>query len=223
MEFVTDIIVTGAGVLIPAFSTHKSLQQKSPQNRLIWLRYWVVFAFYFVFKVIGDLLLCWLPFYYVAQILLILWLSSSKASGAQIVYLYAVVPILKEREQAIDRFITRHKKHASVLFWQAASELTSRWSSTACRLVRLYLETSLSDSSLVPGPAVNQPVDETERQAIQTALPPDEDMFSDEELDRDVGGDEMTVEEAVTPSKRTTTRRRKGVKSDCNFNVAGED
>lgn len=235
MNFVADITVTIAGVLFPALATYKSLQQKSQQNRLIWLRYWVVFSLYYAVKTIGDLILSWLPFYHVVQILLVLWISSSKASGAQVLYLYAVVPILRDREQAIDRFISRHKRDASVLFWKGASELGLRWSSTFCHIVRLYFEASLAANSVpaltagqsVPAADVCQEMSETESTAIRTDLPADEDMFSDD--DNELAGGETSLSENPAPdtprrrSGRRAKKRNTSTKGDCNFNVAGDD
>ena len=231
MNVVTDVTVTVAGVLFPALATYKSLQLKTQQNRLIWLRYWVVFAAYYAFKTIGDLILSWLPFYHVVQILLILWISSSKASGAQVLYLYAVVPILKDREQAIDRFISRHKRDASVLFWQVASGLGLRWSSTFCRVIRLYVETSLAavpdPVQLVPAITSHQEMDVTGGTTIRTDLPADENMSSDDENQQEAADDEVVLRDrrySRTPatSRRSGRRGNTGMEEDCNFNVTGD-
>lgn len=231
MNYVADVTVAIAGVLLPAFASYKSLQLKTQQNRLIWLRYWVVFAVYSAFKMIGDLILSWLPFYHVAQILLILWISSPKASGAQVLYVYAVVPLLKDREQSIDRFITRHKKNASVLFWNAASELGLRWSSTFCHIIRLYVQASLSASAApdvlvteqMPAIAAAQEMDETGSRAIRTDLPADDDMFSDDnEPVASVDGSSRRMTSPSRKGRKRSNKRNTDMFVDPDFNFAGD-
>lgn len=132
-----------AGVLIPAFSTFKSLRNKTQQNRLIWLRYWVVFSLFYSSRLITDIFLFWLPFYNIIKILFILWLSSSRAAGAQVLYFYAVDPILRGHEAAIDRIISYYQKKLTNLCWTVASQIGVRWSGFFVQVIRLYLETAV--------------------------------------------------------------------------------
>src|SRR2546423_657978 len=113
MDLLTEVALITAGVLIPAFSTFKSLKNKTQANRLVWLRYWVVFALFYATRLVTDVFLFWIPFYNILKILFILWLSSSKAAGAQVLYFYAVEPILRGHENAIDGIITNYQKKAS--------------------------------------------------------------------------------------------------------------
>ena len=61
-------------------------------------------------------------------------------------YFYAVEPILRGHENAIDRIITNYQKKASYLFWAAASQIGVRWSGFLVQVIRLYLETALQSN-----------------------------------------------------------------------------
>lgn len=223
MNVLADATMTLAGVMYPAFATYKSVQQKSPQNRLIWCRYWVVFAVFFALKTVGDVILFWLPFYYLVQVLLILWISSSKASGAQIVYAYAIVPLLKDREQSIDRLITRVKRDASLLFWQTASAVGIHWSSTFCHIIRLYVQAAYADQTASGVPSLQSAAADNGVQIVELAEEPakDEEMYSEEEADgiRGVSG-ERSLKKGH--KKRTSVKPGNGKNEDCNSNVAGD-
>ena len=127
-DLVSDLILVIGGILLPAYSTYKALRQKAPTNRLIWLRYWVVFGFYHAITSLTDFLLFWLPLYSSTKIMVLLWLASSKASGAQIVYSFAVVPLLKDRESVIDKKIEEVKKQMAVYFWTIITSTGINWS-----------------------------------------------------------------------------------------------
>lgn len=127
-DLVSDLVLIIGGILLPAYSTYKALRQKAPTNRLIWLRYWVVFGFYHAITSLTDFILFWLPLYSSTKIMMLLWLASSKASGAQIVYNFAVVPLLKDRESVIDKKIDEVKKQIAVYFWTVITSTGINWS-----------------------------------------------------------------------------------------------
>jgi len=153
MEFLTNIITMAVGVLYPAFSTFKSLKNKAPQNRLIWLRYWVVFSCFYSGKILADVFLSWLPFYNVSKIMTILWLASSKAAGAQVVYFYGIEPLLRVHEKQIETIMTRYHMKLAGYFWTGASLVTVQSSGFLFQAARLYMEAA-NDSPNFAGLAI---------------------------------------------------------------------
>lgn len=127
-ELLTQLLIVTTGILLPAYNSYKSLRQKASTNRLIWLRYWVVFGFYYAISTITDILFSWFPLYSFSKIVFLLWLSSSKASGAQIVFNFAVLPLLKNREPAIDKRIEDFKKQSVDYFWTIVASTGINWS-----------------------------------------------------------------------------------------------
>lgn len=147
MEVISNFVTLFAGILIPSFSTFKALKNKTQTNRLIWLRYWTVFGLFYSCQIFADIFLSWIPLYYLFKIIFILWLSSSKASGAQILYVYAVAPFLRENETAIEGLLTNFKKTASVIFWSFAQRIGVQWSGFIVQVIRLYIETATHNDS----------------------------------------------------------------------------
>lgn len=139
-DIVTSYLITAFGVVQPGYHTFKALKQKTQQTRLLWLRYWVVFAFLWVIQSLSDVTLYWLPFYNEFKILMTIWLTASKASGAQLVYAYGIYPLLAQNEAALDKTLSSIKKKATTIFWQYASHVGIQWSGVMCSMIRYYLE-----------------------------------------------------------------------------------
>ncbi|KAI1285036.1 Receptor expression-enhancing protein 3 [Halotydeus destructor] len=121
MSLGTDMVVTVVGVIYPAFYTYKSLKNKTNQMRLIWLRYWVAFSFYYTISNMADYVLFWVPFYEMFKLVALFWLVAAKASGANILYLYAIDPLIKANEKQIESLIRRQQKRFTELFWTFVS------------------------------------------------------------------------------------------------------
>lgn len=118
MDAITSSLIVVFGIVNPVYSTYRSVRNKTQQTRLLWLRYWVVFGLFYSLTCLTDYILFWLPFYNVLKILFVLWISSSKASGAQVVFSYALVPALKDYEKNLDRFVSSCREKVYTLLWQ---------------------------------------------------------------------------------------------------------
>ena len=139
-EVLTVALTTLIGVVLPSYATFKALKQKTPQTRLLWLRYWVVFGFVYVLQMISDQSLSWMPLYNEFKVCAIIWLTMSKASGAQVVYAYVIYPLLVENESKIDKSFAQAKKQFLAVFWHYASRFGIQWSGLMCAMIRHYLE-----------------------------------------------------------------------------------
>lgn len=144
MECISSTAILLIGVVNPVYSTYRSLRKKTQQTRLEWLRYWVVFGIFYAVTFITDIFLFWIPFYYIIKIVIVFWLASSQASGAQIIYTYALVPLLKDYENDLDRLVTFWRKKISTLFFKCASYLSLKGSSLFFQLVRGSVSISLA-------------------------------------------------------------------------------
>ena len=139
MEFISSFTITVIGVLNPLYSTYRSLRKKTEQNRLIWLRYWVAFGLFYSITFIADLIFYWLPFYYLAKIIFVFWLSSSTASGAQIMYKYVLLPLLKDYENELDKLINFWRRSISTSFWKSVSRLSFKGSTIVFDILKFLL------------------------------------------------------------------------------------
>lgn len=139
MEYISSLTIAIVGVLNPTYSTYRSLRKKTSQPRLEWLRYWAIFGIFYSITFVTDLILYWVPFYYLAKILFVFWLSSSRAAGAQIIFNYALVPILKDYENNLDRLVVHWRKKLGTSFWKYASRLSFQGSTVLLDVLKIFL------------------------------------------------------------------------------------
>ena len=67
-----------------------------------WLQYWMVFALFTMVESIVDMVGAFLPFFYEAKLLFMLWLSLDKFQGATYLYKRFIEPALDQHHGSID-------------------------------------------------------------------------------------------------------------------------
>ncbi|EZG57833.1 putative HVA22/TB2/DP1 family protein [Gregarina niphandrodes] len=93
-----------AGFFYPAWQSFKAIETGSHQSSRQWLAYWVVYASFAVVELFSDILLFWIPFYYVLKLAFLLWLSLPQFHGATIVYDNILQPFLTTYQGKIDGY-----------------------------------------------------------------------------------------------------------------------
>eukprot|EP00960_Hanusia_phi_P029232 747852-Hanusia_phi.AAC.2 len=73
-------------VLYPAFESYKAIKTPSKEDDTQWLSYWVIFGIFTMGEFFLDIVICWIPFYYEAKLVFIMWLVSSYTKGALLIY-----------------------------------------------------------------------------------------------------------------------------------------
>lgn len=91
------------GNAYPAYASYKAVLSSSPEEHKQWLTYWLVFTLFTVAEMGGDALVSWLPLYWEAKIVCIVWLSMF--GGATQIYNSVVRLFLEKYEDAIDRHV----------------------------------------------------------------------------------------------------------------------
>jgi len=97
-----QLITNVVGWLYPAYASFKAIESKGRDDDLQWLTYWTVFGFINCLEFFVDILLYWLPFYFVFKTVLMLWLSLPQFRGAEYVYTTFLRGFLKAYESNID-------------------------------------------------------------------------------------------------------------------------
>lgn len=69
-SFLTTLI----GFLYPAYASFKAIESKDHKDDTQWLTYWVAFSAFNILEFLSDLILYWIPFYYLFKTAIILWL-----------------------------------------------------------------------------------------------------------------------------------------------------
>mmetsp|Transcript_76844 Transcript_76844/g.156290 ORF Transcript_76844/g.156290 Transcript_76844/m.156290 type:complete len:188 (+) Transcript_76844:210-773(+) len=94
------------GNLFPAYASYKAVLSKNPKAHKQWLMYWIVNTFFIVFEMFGDALVSWVPLYYEAKIVFIVWLTLPQFQGATVMYKKFIEPALENYEKDIDSGIS---------------------------------------------------------------------------------------------------------------------
>jgi len=102
--FFGEFICIAAGGLYPMYASFKSLEDGDQEEVNMWLMYWVTYAVLVLAEALLYRLFCWIPFYHVMRLLLVVWLMTRGARGA---YTWLVSPILRRYRPSIDGALVR--------------------------------------------------------------------------------------------------------------------
>jgi len=80
--FVSNFI----GFAYPVYQSFKAIRSPVAQDEAHWLTYWVVYATFSLFESSIDLIFFWVPFYFLAKIVFLVWCFHPSTKGAQVVY-----------------------------------------------------------------------------------------------------------------------------------------
>merc|ERR1712212_681508 len=100
------IAINSIGFLYPAYSSIKAIESHNKDDDTKWLIYWVVFATFSMLESISDIIIGWLPFYWLSKCLFLVW-CMSPANGSAIVYRMVILPIFRENEAKIDKVVNK--------------------------------------------------------------------------------------------------------------------
>ena len=112
-----DSIITNlVGTVCPAFWTIKSLEQNIIEEQKKWLTYWVVFGAFIIVDMGSPVIVKFIPIYFVAKILFLIWLFMPGSIGCEVVYNLVVKRIFGYYEDKIDSYIIGAKDYANDMF-----------------------------------------------------------------------------------------------------------
>jgi len=102
------------GFLYPAYHSVRALSAKNRDEEQRWLTYWVVFSFFHVIEFFSDHLVWWLPAYWLAKTLLLVWcMASPPYSGTDFFYLRVIRPLYKSYHGEIDSVLDRARSQTA--------------------------------------------------------------------------------------------------------------
>lgn len=79
------------------------METSEPGDDIQWLTYWTVYSAFSVAEYWLDIFISFIPFYYEAKILFLVWLQLPQTNGATFVYHQYMKPFLKKHESRIDK------------------------------------------------------------------------------------------------------------------------
>ena len=119
-----DIIFGRSGQLIchfigfayPAYRTTKVIESRhqggeNGDDKIQWLMYWVVFASFHLLEFFSDIILGWMPMYWICKSLFLL-ACMSPLNLCSVIYHVFVLPLFKQSETIIDNIVTDCRHYA---------------------------------------------------------------------------------------------------------------
>ena len=103
-----SLITSLVGTLYPGFSTIKAIQKN--KNKKEWLTYWVVFGSFLIFDMFSNIIVKFIPFYFVLKILFLIWMFIPGSNGCKLVYEFLISKIMKPLEEFFDMFFKEYKE-----------------------------------------------------------------------------------------------------------------
>jgi len=102
-----------AGVVYPFYATFKALQSKNGDETTRWLQYWMIFVALSQLEFVFDGIGAYLPLYFEAKLLFVLWLCVGRFKGATYLCEKYVEPLLIAHQGKIDEQISLVTSRAS--------------------------------------------------------------------------------------------------------------
>ena len=116
------------GFLYPAYESVKALHFENKNDEMRWLTYWVAFSFFHVLEFFSDILVWWIPFYWSAKTIFLMWcMAPISSNGATILYSFVIQPLYSKHHKDIDNAMDNAVKEAGE-FLEKAAEKAKRMS-----------------------------------------------------------------------------------------------
>merc|ERR1711884_56819 len=71
-----QLLCNAIGFVYPAYCSVRALESRSKDDDTQWLTYWVVFALFSVIEFFSDILVGWVPFYWLTKVTIIFYYYS---------------------------------------------------------------------------------------------------------------------------------------------------
>jgi len=103
-----ELICNLIGFVYPAMCSMRALESSRKEDDTRWLTYWVVFAVFSVIEFFSDILLSWMPFYYLAKCVFLVWCYLPIAfNGSDFIYGRVVRPLFLRHQSKIDQTVDK--------------------------------------------------------------------------------------------------------------------
>lgn len=90
------------GFIYPTYKSYKALKSEKKEDDTQWLTYWVVYSFFIVIEDFTDVLMSWIPMYYIAKIAFLYFCMSPTFQGSSIIFHKFIEPFLDTTSKSID-------------------------------------------------------------------------------------------------------------------------
>eukprot|EP00088_Acartia_fossae_P002539 TRINITY_DN11030_c0_g2_i1.p1 TRINITY_DN11030_c0_g2~~TRINITY_DN11030_c0_g2_i1.p1 ORF type:complete len:187 (+),score=42.92 TRINITY_DN11030_c0_g2_i1:40-600(+) len=108
------------GYVYPAYMSIKALESGNKNDDKQWLTYWVVFAGFAVIEFFTDILVGWIPFYWLVKCVFFVWcMAPMESNGSTLIYNRIMRPAFLKHENKLDNIVNKATAKADDLFDKA--------------------------------------------------------------------------------------------------------
>mmetsp|Transcript_1834 Transcript_1834/g.3477 ORF Transcript_1834/g.3477 Transcript_1834/m.3477 type:complete len:163 (+) Transcript_1834:101-589(+) len=81
-----DVIIDAIGFMYPFYMSLKAIETDDPEDDKQWLTYWIVFVLFKLVENVADVLISFIPFYFLFKVAFLVWCCHPSFKGATLVY-----------------------------------------------------------------------------------------------------------------------------------------
>lgn len=81
-----DVIIDVIGFVYPFYMSLKAIETDDSEDDKQWLTYWIVFVLFKVLENVADVLIAFIPFYFLFKVAFLVWCCHPSFKGATLVY-----------------------------------------------------------------------------------------------------------------------------------------
>lgn len=118
--FAAQLLANLIGFVYPAYCSIKAIESGNKADDKQWLTYWVVYALFSVLEFFVDILVGWVPFYWLSKCAFLIWcMAPIEANGSTVIYTKMIRPVFQKHESKLDQIVNKAASKAGDLFDKA--------------------------------------------------------------------------------------------------------
>ncbi|XP_041360285.1 receptor expression-enhancing protein 5-like [Gigantopelta aegis] len=91
------------GFVYPAYASVKAIETREKADDTKWLTYWVIYSVFTLLELFADVILFWIPFYWLFKCVFLLWCVSPIAyNGSSVLYSCVIKPFVLRHQRRVD-------------------------------------------------------------------------------------------------------------------------